>query len=159
MLSALRKLWSGLSASFWQASPESLTLHLKPEDSRNRLTPKFDTILVVEDIPQYAQASLEVIGQFYKDAELTVHICHTFAAALKTFQQCDIKLVILDLDLDDLDGDGALLLKNYRLEKPDIIVLANSSESRYNEILLKGGAIASVGKNAKNLHKWLTDNG
>jgi len=132
---------------------------LSPQVPLRQHAPKFDQILVVDDIPHYAQAALEVIGQIYQDAELTVHICHTFAAAMKTFQQYDIKLVVLDLDLDDLEGDGALLLENFRLQRPDIIALANSSEQKYNDILVRGGAIAVVGKDARTLHEWLTANG
>lgn len=134
-------------------------VHLPGETSPPKPAAKFDQILVVDDIPRYAQASLDAIRQFYHDSELTVHITHTFAAAISTFRQYDIKLVILDLDLDDFQGDGALLLKDFRSQKPGITVLANSSKQRYNDILLKGGAIAALAKDVKKLRKWLVENG
>lgn len=160
MFTTLRKICSGLlSASLWHAAPESWSVQLTPKANQHLHTPKFDQILIVDDIAQYARTALEVIGQFYQYSELTVHICHTFTAALTTFQQHKIKLIVLDLDLDDLEGDGALLLQNFRLQSPDIIVLANSSEQKYNDILVKGGANAVVGKSARSLHEWLTANG
>jgi DNA-binding NarL/FixJ family response regulator len=78
---------------------------------------------------------------------------------LATFTQYDINLVILDLDLDDCQGDGAILLRDFRLRKPGITVLANSSEQKYNDILLKGGAKVALAKDTSMLRRWLTDNG
>ncbi len=161
MLNAIRKFWSGLSALLlWQTPAESRIIHLKASNLiPRRRSAKFDHILIVEDIPRYAQASLDTIRQCYKDTDVTVYLSHTFAAALKAFQQYDINLVILDLDLDDYEGDGEMLLNNFRSQKTGITVLANSSEPRYNEILLAGGAAAVLSKDVRKLQKWLTDNG
>ena len=160
MLNTIRKLWSGLSASLRQPPVESRIIQLKnSEQLPRRHNPKFDHILIVDDIPGYAQDSLETIRQFYNNSELTVYISHTFAASLALFQQYDIKLVILDLDLNDFQGDGTILLRNFLLQRPKITVLANSSERRYNDILLEGGATAALAKDVKKLREWLADNG
>ena len=160
MLNTIRKFWSGLAASLRQPAAPSRIIQLTTAGRLpRRHPPKFDHILIVDDIPVYAQASLETIRQFYHNSELTVYISHSFAAALALFQQYDIKLVILDLDLDDLQGDGAMLLRNFRLQRPEITVLANSSERRYNELLLEGGAAAVLAKDINRLRQWLADNG
>ncbi|MBU4151356.1 MAG: response regulator [Proteobacteria bacterium] len=121
--------------------------------------PKFDHILLVDDIARNTQSSLETIRRTYEGYELTVHITHTFAEALAAFNLHDIKLVILDLDLNDMQGDGATLLKEFREKKPELTVLANSSEQKYNDILVKGGAIAVLAKDSRKLKRWLAING
>lgn len=159
LLNVIRKFWSGLSAPLRQSAPPSRTFHLHGQTPQGGSIPKFDQILIVDDVPRYAQTALDALRQFYQNADLTVHITHTFAEALATFQQNDIKLVILDLDLDDFQGDGAVLLAGFRARKPEITVLANSSKQRYNEILLKGGATAALCKDVRKLRRWLADNG
>lgn len=146
-------------STLWQATAENQTIQLKGKHNPGRQTAKFDHILVVDDVPSYAQASLEVLRRFYADVDLTVHISHSFASALAAFQQFDIKLVILDLDLDDAQGDGDVLLERFRLLKPAIVVLANSSERKYNEILLQGGAVAALNKDVACLQQWLAKHG
>jgi len=145
--------------SLREPPPASRTVHLQGDSPATGQPAKFNRILIVDDIPRYAQNSLEAIRQFYHNSELTVHITHTFAESLATFTQYDINLVILDLDLDDCQGDGALLLRDFRLRKPGITVLANSSEQKYNDILLKGGAKVALAKDIRMLRRWLTDNG
>jgi len=155
----IRKFWLGLSDSLNQPPPASHTVYLKGEPSAGGRIPRFDQVLIVDDIPHYAQNSLETLRQFYADADLTVHITHTYAEALTTFQQNDIKLVILDLDLDDLQGDGAALLEVFRSQRPEITVLANSSKRQSNGRLLKGGAKAALAKDVRKLRRWLADHG
>jgi DNA-binding response OmpR family regulator len=145
--------------SLRQPPPAGRTVRLQGEPSAAGPPPKFDQILIVDDIPRYAQRSLETISQFYENAELTVHITHTFAEAKATFTQHDIDLVILDQDLNDFQGDGAILLQDFQSQKPGITVLANSSEQKYNKILLRGGAKVALAKDARALRRWLAVNG
>lgn len=159
MLSAIKKYLSGLTSSLHQAPPPSQIVRLCGPKTPNTKPPQFDHILLVDDILRNTQASLEIIRQIYYDNELTVHITHTYAEALSAFNVYDITLVILDLDLNDLQGDGATLLKEFREKKPDITVLANSSEQRYNDILIKGGATAVTAKDPRKLKRWLKKNG
>lgn len=159
MLNTIRKFCSGLLLSLRQSTPASRTVHLQGDSPSPGPPPKFDQILIVDDIPRYAQKSLETIGQFYQNKTITVYITHTFAEALATFQQYDINLVILDLDLNDFQGDGANLLQEFISRKPEITVLANSSEQKYNQILLKGGAKIALAKDSKKLRLWLTTHG
>lgn len=160
VLNAIYKFLSGLTASLHHTPPKSQIVRIKgtmPPDGSH--PPKFDQILLVDDIPRNTQASLDTIRKRYEDNELTVHITHTFAEALAAFNLYDIKLVILDLDLNDSQGDGATLQKEFREKKPEIIVLANSSEQKYNDILVKGGANAVLAKDARKLKRWLAKNG
>ena len=159
MLNSIRTFLSGFRVSFRQPPPATEVVTLKGNSSTQRRRPKFNQILVVDDIPRYAQSSLDALRQFYTDFNLTVYLTYTFADALNAFQQYDINLVILDLDLDDFEGDGENLLQEFLSRKPEITVLANSSEQRYNEILLHGGAKAILAKDTDKLSQWLAQNG
>lgn len=159
MLHTLVNYLSGLTASLHHAPPKSQIVRISSATHPPGKTPKFDHILLVDDIARNTQTALETIRQFYRDCDLTVHITHTFNEALAAFNVFDIKLIILDLDLDDHQGDGAILLRKFRDRKPDVIVLANSSEQKYNDILVKGGANAVLAKDTRKLRRWLTKNG
>lgn len=158
MLSAIRKYLAEIMSSLHHTPPKSQIVRLGQKQT-NAKPPKFDHILLVDDIPRNTQTSLEIIRQNYLNNELTVHITHTFAEALAAFNVFNIKLVILDLDLNDMQGDGAVLLKEFREKKPEITVLANSSEPKYNDILVRGGANAVLAKDARKLKRWLAKNG
>jgi DNA-binding NarL/FixJ family response regulator len=159
VLNVIRRFLSGLAISIQQRPPAPRIVTMQGTSSPVSRTPKFDQILVVDDIPRYAQSALDALRQFYTDFNLTVYLTYTFADALNAFQQYDINLVILDLDLDDFEGDGENLLQEFLSRKPEITVLANSSEQRYNEILLHGGAKAILAKDTDKLSQWLEQNG
>lgn len=159
MLNTIRTFLSGIRVSLRQPPPATEVVTLTGNSPSPRRLPRYNQILIVDDIPRYAQASLDALRQFYNNFDLTVFLTYTFADALAAFQQYDINLVILDLDLDDFQGDGENLLKEFLARKPDITVLANSSEQRYNDILLQAGAKAILAKDVAKLNQWLANNG
>ena len=78
--------------------------------------------------------------------------------ALENYQQNQIDLVIMDVDLDDDEGDGVILTQKFLTEQPDLVILANSSK-RISNMKLKGlGAIESLGKKTEKLKIWLLNN-
>jgi hypothetical protein len=77
---------------------------------------------------------------------------------LTFFVNEDVNLVIMDADLDDDDGDGAMLTQNFLKERPDLKILANSS-SRISNLKLTGlGALEILGKQPEKLKMWLLTN-
>jgi hypothetical protein len=64
----------------------------------------------------------------------------------------------MDVDLDDEEGDGAILTQKFLTEKPEVSILANSSKRISNLKLTGLGAIESLGKKAEKLRTWLSDN-
>jgi len=61
----------------------------------------------------------------------------------------------MDADLDDEDGDGAILSKQFLSQKPYLTILANSSSKISNLKLTGFGAIETLEKNPEKLKSWL----
>jgi CheY-like chemotaxis protein len=116
---------------------------------------QFPQILLVEDNPQIAADFIEAIKSFYVFGAVSIFVAYAYEAAVTFFDNEDISLVIMDADLDDEAGDGATLISRFLQEKPDIIILANSS-SRISNLKLTGyGAVDTLGKSKDKLRNWL----
>lgn len=115
-------------------------------------------ILLVEDNPARADEFLEMIKKYYVFGSVKIFIAHAYDAAVTFFTNEDIDLVIMDVDLDDEDGDGANLTQKFLIEKPDLTILANSSKRISNLKLTGLGAIESLGKKTEKLREWLSQN-
>lgn len=118
----------------------------------------YNKILIVDDVPRYAEEALQTLREHFVFAELTVYLAYSYAAAERLFLKHDIKLVILDSDLDDDDGNGEMLAVSFLAKRPDLKILANSSRSKYNKKLLDVGASVAIDKNPKQLLHWLKVN-
>jgi len=116
---------------------------------------RFSSILLVEDNPITAEQFTEAIRGYYIHGFITIYVAHTYGAALTYFDNEDISLVIMDADLDDDEGDGAMLTRKFFREKPDIIILANSSNKISNLKLTGFGASETLGKSTTKLQSWL----
>jgi len=127
--------------------------------AHTRLKMKFKDVLIVDDIETHAEAALRAFKDFYTQGFITVHIAHSPLQAREAFAAHDIKLVILDADLADDSGDGESLLREFLGGKPGLVVLANSSQARYNDRLIAAGAKAALGKDPARLAAWLRENG
>jgi CheY-like chemotaxis protein len=118
----------------------------------------FPHILLVEDNPSRAEEFIEIIKDYYVFGSVNIFIAHTYDSAITFFTNEDIDLVIMDVDLDDDEGDGAILTQKFLTEQPDLVILANSSK-RISNMKLKGlGAIESLGKKTEKLKIWLLNN-
>jgi CheY-like chemotaxis protein len=115
-------------------------------------------ILIVEDIPARAEEFIEITKNYYVFGSVKIFIAHAYDAAVTFFTNEDIDLVIMDVDLDDEEGDGANLTQKFLTEKPDLAILANSSKRISNLKLTGLGAIESLGKKAEKLREWLSKN-
>jgi CheY-like chemotaxis protein len=115
-------------------------------------------ILLVEDNPTRAEEFIEIIKNYYVFGSVKIFIAHAYDAAVTFFTNEDIDLVIMDVDLDDEDGDGANLTQKFLTEKPDLSILANSSKRISNLKLTGLGAIETLGKKAEKLRTWLSKN-
>jgi CheY-like chemotaxis protein len=116
---------------------------------------RYPRILLVEDNPNIAREFVETIKKYYVFGSVKILVAYAYDAAVTFFDNEDIKLVIMDADLDDKDGDGARLIRKFLGEKPEIAILANSS-SRISSMKLTGfGAVASLGKSRAKLTDWL----
>jgi CheY-like chemotaxis protein len=115
-------------------------------------------ILLVEDNPTRAEEFMAIIKNYYVFGSVKIFIAHAFDAAVTYFTNEEIDLVIMDVDLDDEEGDGAILTQKFLSEKPEVSILANSSKRISNLKLTGLGAIESLGKKAEKLRTWLSDN-
>jgi CheY-like chemotaxis protein len=119
---------------------------------------RYTRILLVEDNPNRAAESTEAITNYYRFGAVRIFVAHAYDAALTFFVNEDVNLVIMDADLDDDDGDGAMLTQNFLKERPDLKILANSS-SRISNLKLTGlGALEILGKQPDKLKMWLLAN-
>ena len=118
---------------------------------------RFTRILIVEDDPQTAQTFADAIRQFYLYGDVSIFLAYGFNAAVSFFKNEDIKLVIMDSELNDEAGDGILLTRKFVTEKPDTVILANSSSKISNLRMESHGAADSIGKNQAQLHAWLDE--
>ena len=124
-----------------------------------KLTPgkelRFPTILLVEDHAGIALNFIEVIKNYYAFGTVQIFVAHTYKSAVTFFENEVIALVIMDADLDDVDGDGAELTQKFSGERPEITILANSSSKISNLKLTGFGASESLGKSPAKLKDWL----
>jgi len=119
---------------------------------------RYPTILLVEDNPNTAQKFIEAIENYYVMGAVRILVAYAYDAAITFFDNEEINLVIMDADLDDEDGDGAILTRKFLGERPEISILANSS-SRISNLKLTGfGAIETLGKSTEKLKDWLRVN-
>jgi CheY-like chemotaxis protein len=116
---------------------------------------RYPRILLVEDNPNNAREFLEVIKNYYVFGSVKILVAYAYDAAVTFFDNEDINLVIMDADLEDQEGDGAALTRKFLDERPETIILANSS-SRISNMKLTGfGAIASLEKSTEKFKGWL----
>ena len=132
--------------------------HIRGKHLNESKSPTYDKILIVDDVPRYAQASLATIKDHFVAEKLTVYLAYSYAAAKQVFNDHDIKLVVLDCDLSDEDGNGEMLAREFIKKKSSVKILANSSRSKFNKRLLDAGAIESINKNPKRFLRWLKIN-
>jgi len=119
---------------------------------------QYPRILLVEDNPHTVQEFIGAIENYYVFGSVKILVAYTYDAAVTFFDNEDINLVIMDADLDDDDGDGAILTERFLRGRPDITILANSS-SRISNLKLTGfGALGPLGKSTEKLKSWLLIN-
>jgi len=117
----------------------------------------FQTILLVEDNPELAGEFIETIKKHYLFGSVSILIAYAYDSAVTFFDNEKLDLVIMDADLDDLDGDGVALTRKFLGEQPELIILANSS-SRISALKLTGvGAVSSLDKRTAKLRDWLLE--
>jgi CheY-like chemotaxis protein len=116
---------------------------------------RFSKILLVEDDAQTAQAFMDIIRHHYQFGHVTIALASTIEAAKSFFSHEVIDLVIMDSDLNDEEGDGLVLTEMFAAQRPDIVILANSSSKAANARMRDAGARASVGKSYKQMASWL----
>jgi CheY-like chemotaxis protein len=150
--------FKALLASFRTARLTAQVIHHRgsPLTSTDRLA--FTRILVVEDNVQTALAIVDTIKQCYAFGRVSIYLATCFRTALSFFGDEDIQLVIMDSDLHDEQGDGVGLTKEFIAQKPEVIILANSSSRMANMKMETCGARESISKNVANLRSWLQDN-
>ena len=115
---------------------------------------QFSSILLVEDDPNIAMDFIAVIKQYYVCGSIMIFVAHAYDAAVTFFENEEVKLVIMDADLDDEDGDGVSLTRQFLAQKPYLVILANSSSKISNHKLTGFGAMETLGKNPERLKKW-----
>jgi len=116
---------------------------------------RYPRILLVEDNPNNAREFLEVIKNYYVFGSVKILVAYAYDAAVTFFDNEDINLVIMDADLEDQEGDGAALTRKFLDERPETIILANSSNRISNMKLTGFGAIASLEKSTEKFKGWL----
>ena len=119
---------------------------------------RYSHILLVEDNPDTAREFIETIENYYVFGSIMIFVAHAFDAALTFFANEEVNLVIMDADLDDDDGDGAILTRQFLSERPDLKILANSSRKISNLKLTGFGAVETLGKKTEKLKMWLAVN-
>lgn len=157
-ISRIKNFFATFNKAFEPRPLENRVIHLGGAKLKYRRYVKYKTIMIVDDIPRYADEVLKVLAEHFAAAELTVHIVHGYNAARAVFEANDIKLVILDHELEDEAGNGATLLQHFLHKKPDLVVLANSGKKNHNESLLRQGAVWALNKDPELLRQWLKKN-
>jgi CheY-like chemotaxis protein len=118
----------------------------------------FTRILVVEDNAQTARSIVYTIKQYYTFGEVSICLATCFRTALSFFAVQDIQLVIMDSDLHDEQGDGIALTEKFVVQKPGVVILANSSSRMANMKMESCGASESISKKEAKLRSWLLAN-
>ena len=116
---------------------------------------QYSYILLVEDDPNVASDFIAVIKKYYMCGSVMIFVAHAHDAAVTFFENEDVDLVIMDADLDDKDGDGVTLTRQFINQKPYLTILANSSSKISNLKLTGFGAIETLGKSPEKLKNWL----
>ncbi len=117
---------------------------------------QYPAILVVEDDPNNARDFIEAIKGFYKYGSVMIFVAHAHDAAVTFFENEEVSLVVMDADLDDMDGDGVTLTRLFLSKNPELVILANSSSAISNLKLTGYGAVDTIGKNPEKLKSWLS---
>jgi CheY-like chemotaxis protein len=116
---------------------------------------RYPRILLVEDNPSIAREFIDAIKKYYSFGSVKILVAYAYDAAVTFFYNEDIDLVIMDADLDDIDGDGVALTSKFLGERQETSILANSS-SRISNMKLTGfGACESLEKSTEKLKGWL----
>ncbi len=157
-LGNLKDFLLGISPEMTSQRPNTKVEHIRGKILKDCRPVIYNKILIVDDVPRYAEISLSTIRDHFTFAELTVYMAYSYAAARQVFHENDIKLVIIDCDLDDEEGDGEMLTKEFLFKDPKLKILANSSRTKFNKKLLNAGAIIAIDKNPKQLLHWLKVN-
>lgn len=156
----LKFLWGPLATllgSLSHGRPASSVYHHRGQAWPKGVGQQFKNIMIVEDIQAHAHDALDVLVAHYRAGEIKVYLAHGYAAALTFFGEVAIDLVILDCDLVDEGGDGVGLATAFLAQKPQVTLLANSSNKHHNKQLLASGAQYAVEKNTDLLHDWLLE--
>jgi CheY-like chemotaxis protein len=147
-----------LLASFKGVRPVAQVIHHQGRALATADNVRFARILVVEDNVQTAKSIADTLGHYYTFGDVTIYIATCFQSALSFFGHEDIQLVIMDSDLHDELGDGFALLEKFVIQKPGVVILANSSSRMANMKMVSGGARAGIGKSYEKLQSWLLAN-
>lgn len=116
---------------------------------------RYRHILLVEDNPDLARKFVDAINSYYAYGAVRIFVAYAFDSAVSFFDNEEIDLIIMDLDLDDEDGDGLLLTRRFLTKKPELIILANSSSKISNQKLTGSGAAGVLEKKTGKLGGWL----
>ncbi|MDX1775567.1 MAG: response regulator [Desulfobulbales bacterium] len=119
---------------------------------------RYPHILLVEDNPHTVEEFIGAIKNYYACGSVKILIAYAYDAAVTFFHKENPDLVIMDADLDDEEGDGATLTRKFLGERPEIIILANSSSKISNLRLTGCGAVETLGKSTEKLKSWLMVN-
>ncbi len=145
-------------SSFRMSRPEGKIVKHHGKPLAEKVSLRFPRILLVEDNMQTAQDFVDVLRHYYQFGNVEIYVAYSFASAVSFFSTANINLVIMDSDLTDAQGNGLALTKKFSKEKPESIILANSSSKTSNAMLVSNGANATIGKDFRRLQKWLFEN-
>ena len=152
-------LWiKDLLGSFKISRPRARVISHRGKKLPDESAIRFPKILLVEDDAQTAQAVIDIIRHHYVYGHVTISFASCFTEALSFFTSDVIPFVIMDSDLNDENGNGAVLTEKFLLLRPKTIILANSSSRSANARMIDLGARASVNKNYAQLQSWLVEN-
>ena len=161
MISFFKKIINHIAdilGSLWSKSLDHRLIHHqgKPLSGESKL--RYGNVLIVEDVPKYSKIISSVIQEHYTDGDVYIHLAFNYTSASTLLSVENIDLVVMDFDLQDDAGDGALLTRRIVAEKPTVPVLANSYQDSFNRKLLGAGASAIIRKDAALLKNWLMQN-
>ncbi len=118
---------------------------------------RYRHILLVEDNFDVAREFVNAINSYYAYGAVRIFAAYAYDAAVSFFDNEYIDLVIMDLDLDDEDGDGLLLTSRFLAKRPELTILANSSSVISNRKLTGSGAAGVLEKKTEKLGGWLLE--
>ncbi len=144
--------------SLWSKSLDHKLTHHKGKPLSGDKKLRYRNILIVEDVPKYSEILSMAIQEHYTDGDVFIHQAFNYTSASILFSVEHIDLVVMDFDLQDDAGDGALLTRRIVAEKPFVPVLANSYNESFNRKLLDVGAAAVICKDSSLLKNWLLQN-